>query len=70
MFQRARLRLTLLYVALMGVTLALVAGGILVLGARQARRTEDLSLRLRAESVTDRPSRLGSRPPAPTSPGP
>ena len=65
MFQRARLRLTLFYIALMGVTLALVAGGILVLGAQQARRTEDQSLRLAAEKTPVFAGRLGRRPPAP-----
>jgi signal transduction histidine kinase len=65
MFQRARLRLTLLYIALMGVTLALVAGGILVLGAQQARRTEDQTLQLRAESLAARPVRFVGRPQPP-----
>ena len=63
MFERARLRLTLLYIALMGVMLALVAGGILVLGARQAQRTEDQSLRLRAESLAGRAGWFGRREP-------
>lgn len=62
MFGRARLRLALLYIALMGVTLAFVAGGILVLGAQQARRTEDLGLRLRAERESAFAGR-GRRPP-------
>jgi signal transduction histidine kinase len=65
MFKRARLRLTLLYVSLMGVTLALVAGGILLLGAEQARRTEDHSLRLRAERDAPR----AGRPPGRSPPG-
>jgi two-component system, OmpR family, sensor histidine kinase CiaH len=70
MFRRARLRLTLLYIALIGVTLALVAGGILVLGAQQARRTEDQSLRLRAEYVAGRPGRPdGHLPPPPSDAG-
>ena len=66
MFERARLRLTLLYVSLMGVTLAVVAGGILVLGTQQARRTEDQSLRLRAERDAPRggPGRPPGRPPS------
>jgi two-component system sensor histidine kinase CiaH len=50
-FTRARLRLTALYVLLMGVTLALVAGGVLVLAVRETRRTDDLELRLRAEGL-------------------
>ncbi|MGE3597605.1 MAG: sensor histidine kinase [Dehalococcoidia bacterium] len=66
MFRRARLRLTLLYIALMGVTLVLVAGGILILGAQQARRTEDQSLRLRAERLAQLTGRFGPGPrPAP-----
>jgi len=83
MFQRARLRLTILYVSLMGVTLALVAGGILLLGAEQTRRAEDQSLRLRAESIAgfmkpadgrvvftafDREAALGARPGGPPPP--
>jgi len=51
MFTSARLRLTLLYIGLMAVTLAVVAGGILVLGARQTNRTEDLGLQLRANGL-------------------
>src|SRR5687768_4682609 len=83
MFQRARIRLTLLYLGLMGITLALVAGGIILLGAQQARRTEDQSLRLRAESlasgvqVSSQPQRGGPPPsgfrdqhPRPASPEP
>jgi two-component system, OmpR family, sensor histidine kinase CiaH len=61
MFRRARLWLTAVYVALMGVTLLFVAGGIVVLGAQQARRTEDQSLRLRAESAVPRLTRFGGR---------
>ncbi|MGH2584186.1 MAG: sensor histidine kinase [Dehalococcoidia bacterium] len=83
MFQRARLRLTILYVSLMGVTLALVAGGIFWLGAEQTRRAEDQSLRLRAESIAgfmrpgdgrvviaafDREAALGARPGGPPPP--
>src|SRR6266511_2654296 len=65
MFTGARLRITLLYLALTGVTLALVAGGILFVGARQTRRSDDLSLRLRAEGVATAilrlpPPRIGS----------
>lgn len=62
MFRRARLRLTALYIALMGVTLALVAAGILLLGVQQARRTEDQSLRLRAESLANLVRRPGGPP--------
>src|SRR5262245_28036194 len=69
MFKRARLRLTLLYISLMAVTLALVAGGILVLAARQAQRSDDLGLRLRAEGLAQNLGRRGSEgfppPPAP-----
>jgi len=51
MFTRARFRLTLLYLLLLGGTLALVAGAILVLGVRQARRADDLELRLSADGL-------------------
>ena len=65
MFTGARLRITLLYLALMGVTLVVVAGGLLLVGSRQARRSDDLSLRLRAEGVATAilrppPPRLGA----------
>lgn len=59
MFTRARLRLTLLYIALMGATLALLAAGITVFVVRETHRTEDQELRLRAEGLAERGVRVG-----------
>ena len=55
-FTRARLHLTLLYAALLGVTVALVAGAIGVLAVQEARQTDDRELQIRAASL------LGSLP--------
>src|SRR5690349_25139539 len=51
MFTRARLRLTILYTALIGFTLVLVVGAVALLAVQAARRTDDQELRLRAQSV-------------------
>ncbi|MHB8577067.1 MAG: sensor histidine kinase [Dehalococcoidia bacterium] len=51
MFTRARLHLTLLYAALLGVTALLIAGGIGVLAAQEARRTDDRELQIRATAL-------------------
>ncbi|HTE84264.1 MAG TPA: ATP-binding protein [Dehalococcoidia bacterium] len=51
MFTRARLHLTLLYAALLGVTVLLVAGAIGVLAVREARNTDDRELQIRAASM-------------------
>jgi signal transduction histidine kinase len=68
MFTRARLRLTLTYAALLGVTVLLVAGAIGALAVREARQTDDRELQIRAGSL------LASLPPgppvAPTGPPP
>jgi len=59
MFTRARLHLTLLYAALLSITVALVAGAIGVLAVREARNTDDRELRIRAEA------KLAALPPGP-----
>ncbi|HLZ72801.1 MAG TPA: ATP-binding protein [Dehalococcoidia bacterium] len=68
MFTRARWHLTLLYAALLGVTVVLVAGAIGVLAVREAHATDDRELQLRAGAVgagvPDGP------PPSPSGPGP
>jgi len=51
MFNRARLRLTLAYAALLGVTVVLVAGAIGLLAVREARSTDDRELKIRATAV-------------------
>jgi signal transduction histidine kinase len=51
MFARARLRIAALYLALLGLIVVLVAGSLVLLAARDARRTADLELRLRAEGL-------------------
>lgn len=60
-FTAARFRIAVLYAALMAATLALVAGGILVFNAREARRAGDLELRLRAEALAADLLRGGDR---------
>jgi signal transduction histidine kinase len=54
MFTRARLRIALLFTSLLAVTLALVAGGILFESVREARRSDDLGLKLQAEGIAAR----------------
>jgi two-component system, OmpR family, sensor histidine kinase CiaH len=51
MFTRARLRIAGLYVVLLSLIVVLVAGSLVLLAARDARRTVDLELRLRAEGL-------------------
>jgi signal transduction histidine kinase len=51
MFARARLRIAALYIALLGLIVVLVAGSLVLQAARDARRTADLELRLRAEGL-------------------
>jgi signal transduction histidine kinase len=51
MFNRARLHLTLLYSALLGVTVILVVGAIGLLAVQEARRSEDRQLEIRAQSI-------------------
>lgn len=66
MFTRARLHLTLLYAALLGITVVLVAGAIGFLAVQEARRTDDAQLQVRATSMA-----AGVPPgPPPTASGP
>lgn len=51
MFGRARLQIAASHLLLMALVLALVVGGSLLLIAQEARRTDDLELRLRAEGI-------------------
>jgi signal transduction histidine kinase len=60
MFTRARLRIAGLYVALLGLIVVVVAGSLVLLAARDARRTADLELRLRAEGLAADVQRGGS----------
>src|SRR5579875_1575823 len=59
MFTRARLHLTLLYAALLSITVVLVAGAVGLLSVQEARRTDDSELKLRAEAI------LAALPPGP-----
>src|SRR5579871_837520 len=68
MFTRARWHLTLLYAALLGVTVVLVAGAIGVLAVREARSTDDRELQIRASAVAA--SVPPGPPPQPSGPGP
>ena len=62
MFSRARLRIALLYAALMGLTLGLVTIAIALLAVRQAQRSDDLELRIRAEGIATFGARVGVPP--------
>ncbi|HEY7294068.1 MAG TPA: HAMP domain-containing sensor histidine kinase [Dehalococcoidia bacterium] len=68
MFTRARLHLTLLYAALLGVTVVLVAGAIGVLAVREARNTDDRELQIRASAIAA--GVPAGPPPSPSGPGP
>lgn len=73
MFSRARLRISLLYAALMGVLVALVAGLLTISAVYEARHTADLELRKRAEGAAAMGAALGLPPQAvavPAPPGP
>jgi two-component system, OmpR family, sensor histidine kinase CiaH len=67
MFARARIRLTLLYAALLGATVVLVAGAIGFLAVQEARRTDDRELQIRASAIAaalpEGPPREPSGPP-------
>ena len=66
MFTRARLQLTLLYAALLGVTVVLIAGTIAWFAVREARQTDDRELRLRASTIAaGLPAQLPSVPSGP-----
>ncbi len=68
MFTRARLHLTLLYAALLGVTVVLIAGAIGVLAVREARATDDRELQIRASAIGA--GVPPGPPPSPSGPGP
>jgi signal transduction histidine kinase len=68
MFTRARLHLTLLYSALLGVTIVLVAGAIGILAVQEARRSEDRQLQIRAQSMAA--AIPPGPPPSPSGPPP
>src|SRR6478672_6053020 len=51
MFSRARLHLTLLYAALLGLTVVLIAGAIGTLAVQEARHTDDRELQIRAAAI-------------------
>src|SRR5690348_13220755 len=70
MFTRARLHLTLLYSALLGLTVVLVAGAIGFAAVREARSTDDRELSIRASAIESGipqgpPPSFSSPPPLP-----
>jgi signal transduction histidine kinase len=69
MFTRARLHLTLLYAALLGVTVVLIAGAIGYLAVQEARNTDDRELKIRATAMANAVP-PGPPPTAPTGPPP
>jgi two-component system sensor histidine kinase CiaH len=65
-FTRARLQLTLLYAALLGVTVVLIAGTIALLAVQEAHHTDDRELQLRATAiVSSLPAQLPTVPTGP-----
>jgi signal transduction histidine kinase len=67
MFTRARLHLTLVYAALLGLTVVLVAGAIGYLAVQEARNTDDRELNIRATAVA---AAVTANPPLPSGPPP
>src|SRR5712692_5417436 len=69
MFTRARLHLTLLYAALLSVTVVLIAGAMGYLAVQEARRTDDRELSIRAAAIAaavpQNPPNFSSGPPRP-----
>ncbi len=66
MFTRARLHLTLLYAALLGLTVVLIAGAIGALSVHEERQADDRELAIRAEAILS--SLPPGPPPSPTGP--